>query len=132
MADGSSYAGAGQILLLILYLAAILVGVYYATRFLGKVAMRGGLFSHNRASGGFRLGKYVKLRDRLMLDKGKSLIVIEYQHKQYLLGMTEQSVVLIKECDPEPEEDEAQKGANGQGIGEKFKDIYAAWKKQKS
>lgn len=75
-----------DILLLLFYLVLILAGAYFATRFLAN-RMGGRGVSPWPLSVGKKDSK-LHIIDRMMVDKGQSLIVVVYEKEQYLIGAT--------------------------------------------
>lgn len=116
--------GAGQVLLLILYLILILVGVYFATRLFARVAQRA---AAPRAQTGarFQPGRHIHLVDRLALDRERSILLFEADGKRYLVGVSGESFVKLSESEAPPYEPPAE-GATGAA----FKDLLSAWKRR--
>lgn len=117
-------SGIGQILLLVLLLAVLLALVYYTTRFVGRFAARGSLFAPGKDSE-FRPGRHIALIDRLAVDREKAVLLVRVDRAYYLLGVSEESVRLLKEVEPPPAE--AAQDAPGQGAGG-FKGLLDMWK----
>ena len=73
----------GGTLGLIVVLLAVLLLTYFATRFIAA------------KSGGLTKTASMRIKERVMLAKDKSVVVLETQNKYYLLGVTAQNVQLI-------------------------------------
>lgn len=78
----------GETLGLIGILVAVLLFAYYATRIVGA------------RSAGFSKAAHMRVKERVMLAKDKSAVLLETKNKVYLLGVTAQSVQLIAALDP--------------------------------
>jgi flagellar biogenesis protein FliO len=59
------------------------------------------------------MGKHIKVVDRLLVGKAASILILELSGVQYLVGVTEQGISILKELD-EPV------GADGNGRGTAF------------
>lgn len=75
----------GSTLGLIAVLLAVLLFAYYATRYIGK------------KSGGLTRAAHMRVKERVMLQKDKSIVLLETKDKYYLIGVTGQSIGLIAE-----------------------------------
>ena len=73
----------GSTLGLIVVLLAVLLLTYYATRFIAA------------KSGGLTKTASMRVKERVMLAKDKSVVLLETKNKYYLLGVTAQNVQLI-------------------------------------
>ncbi len=116
----------GQILLLLLYLALIFAGVYFLTRFLGRVMQRG-TFLPGKAGERLRPGRHIRLVDRFNVDREKSILLLEAEGKRYLVGVNEHTFALLETFDaPLVEEGDVV-------IQERmpFREIFSNWRKQK-
>jgi flagellar biogenesis protein FliO len=69
------------------------------------------------------MGKHIKVVDRLLIGKTASILIIELAGVQYLVGVTEQGVSILKELEEpvSPEADARAAGFNLRQIG--FRDI---------
>ena len=115
----------GQVLLLLLYLALIFAGVYFLTRFLGRVMQHGTILPTKAGGRKYRTQRHIRLVDRLTLDREKSIVLLEADGKRYLLGVSEHAFTLLETSDaplPEAEDNVPQ--------GRSFRDIFSAWKRQ--
>lgn len=83
---------------MLLYLALILLLVYYATRLFGKFAARGSLFGGMGRSE-FRPGSFITLIDRLAVDKSKAILLVRVKDEYYLLGVAEENVTLLQKVE---------------------------------
>lgn len=97
----------GPTLGLIAVLLAVLLLAYYATRYIGK------------KSGGLTRAAHMRVKERVVLAKDKSVVLLETKNKYYLIGVTGQNIGLIAELDREelkelePEEAEQKQFAKG-------------------
>ena len=97
----------GQTLGLIIVLLAVLLLAYYATRYIGN------------KSGALTRAKHMRVKERVMLQKDKSVVLLETKHKFFLIGVTGQNIGLIAELKREelealePEEAEQKPFAKG-------------------
>jgi flagellar protein FliO/FliZ len=66
----------GSTLGLIAVLLAVLLFAYYATRYIGK------------KSGGLTRAAHMRVKERVMLQKDKSVVLLETKDKYYLIGVT--------------------------------------------
>ncbi len=114
----------GQILLLLLYLALIFAGAYFVTRFFARTMQRGASFLPAKG-GGPALGRHIRLVDRLLIDREKSILLIEADSKRYLLGVSENAFALLETSDAPPAEE-----AEPQRASAPFRDVFTAWKKR--
>ncbi len=117
-------AGVGDILLLVLCLALILAGVYFATRFFARAAQRGTIF---QPRGGFLRGqqkRHIVLVDRMMLDREKSIVLFDAEGKRYLVGVSGQTFTPLGESDAPPRDETAEEAAIP------FRDMFMAWRKK--
>lgn len=119
---------------MILYLVLILVGVYYATRLFARIAQRGVQVPRAGFMGAGKRGKKqahaprIFLIDRFMFDKERGILLIEEGDKRYLLGMSAQSIHLLKEMDAPPKEEAPQDDAQAPPASASFLDIFNTWK----
>lgn len=115
----------GQILLLLLYLALIFAGAYFVTRFFARSLQRGSILPI-KGGGSFRPGRHIRLVDRLVLDREKSILLFDAEGKRYLVGVSENAFALLESGEAPPEEEAA--AAPQSPIP--FRDIFAAWKRR--
>ena len=98
----------GDVLLMILYLALIIAGAYFATRAVGKLAMRRGMNRGGKKQAGRRAqpvnGKYLRVVDRIPVDRDKSMFLLECAGKRYLMSATADEVRLVDKM-PIPQEE---------------------------
>lgn len=78
------------VLLMILYLVLILAGVYYVTRLLAKAMGARGIVAKGKKRA------RIAIVDRVTLDKDKSILVIQYGEKEYLIGASAQSFSVLE------------------------------------
>jgi flagellar protein FliO/FliZ len=116
----------GSTLGLIAVLLAVLLFAYYATRYIGK------------KSGGLTRAAHMRVKERVMLQKDKSVVLLETKDKYYLIGVTGQNIGLIAELNREelkplePEEAEQKPFAKGvpgiMGLFNGTKESYSLFK----
>ncbi|MCE5236819.1 MAG: flagellar biosynthetic protein FliO [Clostridiaceae bacterium] len=98
----------GATLGLIAVLLAVLLLAYYATRYIAK------------KSGGLSRAAHMRVKERVMLAKDKSVVLLETKETFYLLGVTGQSVQLIaavgREALGELEEEETGQKQGARGV----------------
>lgn len=98
--------GVGNVFLIILYLIIILAGAYFATKAVGKMAMRRGMKKRPAGARGAKAfrgqskfgsanGRYLEVVDRIPVDRDKSMFVLEFRDKQYLMSATAQELRLV-------------------------------------
>ena len=108
---------AGEIFSMILALigtVCVLIMTYYASRWYAK------------KMGPIAGGKYIKIIDRVTLGKGGAVILVELQGKQFMMGVSDQNVQILKELDEKIEP------AIEQGAGkESFQSILTSLNKWK-
>jgi flagellar protein FliO/FliZ len=68
-------------------------------------------------------GKHIKLIDRLVIGKASSILIIEIAGVQYLVGVTEQGVSVLKELEEPITVEDAGRGPALGGLA--FRDILA-------
>jgi flagellar biogenesis protein FliO len=80
-------------------IVVVLALTYYASRwYAGRVAPIAG-------------GRHIKVIDRLIVGKAASILIIELQDAQYLVGVSEQGVHILKELDERIAAPESSRGA---------------------
>ncbi len=87
---------AQDIVLLIVYLVLLLVGAYYLTKFVSRRAMQKGSkkpLAGNKAR--WKQGRLVSVVDRIPIDRDKTIMVVEFDNKQYLMATTGQDIKLL-------------------------------------
>lgn len=117
---------AQSVALLVIYLLAIVVGIYFLTKLIAKKSLKRGIkkpgngarwFSSNKAEPGRLIG----VVDRIALDRDKTLTVVEFEGRYYMLGVTHQEIKLLDKVSiPEADRaaaDEGAGGANARGEG---------------
>lgn len=85
-----------DVILLIVYLVILLVGAYYLTKFVSRRAMRKGTkkpLSGNRMR--WKQGQMVSVVDRIPIDRDKTIMVVEFAGKHYLMSTTGQDIKLL-------------------------------------
>jgi flagellar biogenesis protein FliO len=56
------------------------------------------------------MGKHIKVVDRLLIGKSASILIVELAGVQYLIGVTEQGIRILKELDEPVSPNEAGRG----------------------
>ncbi len=128
---------AQSVALLVIYLLIIVVGIYFLTKLIAKKSLQRGIKKPAK-SGGMRWfgsnkaepGRLIGVVDRIALDRDKTLTVVEFDGKYYMLGVTHQEIKLLDKV-PIPETDaagDAASEADGpkQSAGGTNKDINGA------
>lgn len=145
--------GARNVILLIVYLAIILVAAYFVTKYVARRALTKGMKRTPKTGGVFRArtrepGTLLSVADRIAIEKTKTIMVVEFQGKYYLMSTTEHDIKCIDKVDIPPDSDEqnkAQDGAEGksasyvtkerefadQSFGEFLKGIFSQFKLKK-
>lgn len=127
-----------NVLVIILYLVLIVAAAYFLTKYVARHSLRKGVRPKaGTGSGGSKKKEYwhmVSIADRIAVDRDKTIIVVEFQGKYYLLGTTAQGFEQIDKVDiPEtcetPEEsteEETGVAAAGEGgvIGDDVPDTF--------
>lgn len=86
-----------DVILLIVYLVLLLIGAYYLTKFVSKRAMQKGT-KKRRYSGSkskWRQGELVSVVDRIPIDRDKTIMVVEFAGKHYLMSTSGQDIKLL-------------------------------------
>jgi flagellar biogenesis protein FliO len=88
---------AKDVILLIVYLVILLVGAYYLTKFVSRRAMKKGVkkqpFSGSKIK--WKQGQLVSVVDRVPIDRDKTIMVVEFAGKHYLMATTGQDIKLL-------------------------------------
>jgi flagellar biogenesis protein FliO len=138
--------GIQNVLVLIVYLVLILVAAYFITKYVSKRALRRGMRKPPAKSGKTKyarneLGRLISVADRIVVDKEKTIMVLEFNDKYYLISTTAQEMKCIDKVPVPPraqdtnEENEAEDTnaspfhvRDGQmeyrGFGEYIKDLW--------
>lgn len=92
-----------NVLVIILYLVLIVAAAYFLTKYVARHSLRKGVRPKAGAgSGGSKKKEYwhmVSIADRIAVDRDKTIIVVEFQGKYYLLGTTAQGFEQIDKVD---------------------------------
>lgn len=103
----------GSSLLLIFVLVLILVAAYFTTRFL---SVKGGNLMR---------GRYMQVKDRLILSKDKQILLVEISGRFYIVGVSAQQIQLLGtvegELTPLPQDPRAASSAFGDVLGKLLK-----------
>jgi flagellar protein FliO/FliZ len=79
-------------------ITAVLVLTYFASRwYAGRM-------------GPTVMGKHIKVVDRLLIGKSSSILIVELAGVQYLIGVTEQGISILKELETPVRSDETGRG----------------------
>jgi flagellar biogenesis protein FliO len=127
--------GVQNVLVLIIYLVLILVAAYFITKYVSKRALRRGMRKPQAGSGRTKnaqneLGHLISVADRIVIDKEKTIMVLEFNDRYYLISTTPQEMKCIDKV-PIPRDikdmagDEQSSGAgpppDGQGQQEEYR-----------
>ena len=97
-----------NILVMIVYLVLILLAAYFLTKFVAKRSMRKGMKKEpGKSKPGVKrqeLGHLVSVADRIAIDRDKTVMVVEFQGKYYLLSTTAQEIKCIDKVPIQEEE----------------------------
>lgn len=120
-----------EVILLLIVLIALLVGAYFATRYVGRAAQQSMFAKPSRSA---KQRRRIVLLDRLMLDREKSVILFEAEGMRYLAGVSGESFTLLDKTEAplEPPETSTCDAAAGQGTAGTFRELMNAWKKQEN
>jgi flagellar protein FliO/FliZ len=77
------------------------------------------------------MGKHIKVVDRLLVGKTASILIVELAGVQYLIGVTEQGISILKELAEPVSADEATRGAAFNLRRIDFRDILRSRGKRK-
>lgn len=99
--------GARNVILLIVYLAIILVAAYFVTKYVARRALTKGMKRKPKTGGVFRArtaepGTLISVADRIAIEKTKTIMVVEFQGKYYLMSTTEHDIKCIDKVDIPP------------------------------
>lgn len=101
-----------NVLVIILYLVLIVAAAYFLTKYVAKRSLRKGMKPKTGAGqGGFKRNEFehmVSVVDRISIDRDKTMVVIEFQGKYYLLGTTAQGFEQIDKVDIPKRTEEAE------------------------
>ena len=111
----------GQIVMIIIYLVVIVIAAYYLTQFVGRRRLQQGMHRENRTfSSGVKsspgLGHMIYVVDRIAIDREKTLMVVEFDGKYYLIGTTPQDMRLLGNA-PVPEPGQQQNAGTAPAAG---------------
>lgn len=112
----------GNVIRVIVILVAIIVAAYFLTKYIGKRSLRQGMKDQSRrrsASSQQRqkpeFGHLVSVVDRIAVDRDKSLMVVEFEGKYYLIGTTPDGFQRIAQAEmPQEAGEEAAERAEPQ------------------
>ena len=99
----------GNVLRVIITLVLIIAGAYLLTRYIAKRSLRRGMKQQPRGPKGSASSQYpefghlVSVADRIAVDRDKTLMVVEFEGKYYLLGTTSDGFQRLAEAEIPPE-----------------------------
>lgn len=94
-----------NVLLIILYLVLIIIAAYFLTKFVARKSLRKGMRRTNSSAGkGMRkksaeTGHSIAVIDRIAVDRDKTIMVVEFRGRHYLIGTTAQDIKCIDSVD---------------------------------
>lgn len=107
---------AGELIIMLIALVAILIGTYFATKYVAKLMQRGTLpIPGGKRRGAVRMTsrqgheKCLDLIDTVMLDRERAVTAVRAGDKLYILGFTQSSCTLIdtlEYTEPQPTQGE--------------------------
>lgn len=106
-----------QVLKTLLILGVILVAVYYATKFIATKSIGKG-FAIKRGSKSYTSGIVPTILYRYSVDKQTTMMLVEYDGHDYLLGVTGGSFTVIQKRKLSPEEQQSRQEADNKAPGE--------------
>jgi len=115
--------GAQNVITLIVFLALLLVAAYFVTKYVARRALTKGMKRKPSGSGIFRSvghepGTHVSVADRIAVDKDKTIMVVEFNGKYYLMSTTAHDIKCIDKVDAPVENQNENKEAGGAGEGD--------------
>lgn len=115
-----------DVLVIIIYLVLIVVAAYFLTKYVAKRSLKKGMKpSHAQRSGPksrVEFGHMVSVADRIAVDRDKTIMVVEFQGKYYLMSTSADKIECIDTVDvpdapPVSEEVEMQPGEEPEDAG---------------
>ncbi len=101
----------------------VIVLTYYASKW------------YARRLGPIASGKHMKVVDRLVVSKTGSMLIVDIEGKQYLIGVSDQSVQVLQELEqPIPIPDYQERNGDGWKTlisRDKYQDLVGAIKKRR-
>lgn len=124
-----------NVLLIILYLVLIIIAAYFLTKFVARKSLRKGMRRANSSAGkGMRkknaeTGHSIAVIDRIAVDRDKTIMVVEFRGRHYLIGTTAQDIKCIDsveistdDADEETMADETVESSSSEPADEKPKE----------
>lgn len=124
-----------NVLLIILYLVLIIIAAYFLTKFVARKSLRKGMRRANSSAGkGLRkknaeTGHSIAVIDRIAVDRDKTIMVVEFRGRHYLIGTTAQDIKCIDsveistdDADEETMADETVESSSSEPADEKPKE----------
>ena len=100
---------AQDVIILIIYLVLLVLGAYFLTRYVAKRSMQKGMKKPDGKSAGARprwkQGRYVSVLDRIPIDRDKTIMVVEFGGKRYLMATAGQDIKLLDKLKKEEDWD---------------------------
>lgn len=93
---------AQNILVIIVYLVLIVLAAYFLTKYVAKRSLKKGMKSSPSQRGGKTktgFGHLVSVADRIAVDRDKTIMVVEFQGKYYLMSTTADRIECIDQVD---------------------------------
>lgn len=103
---------AQNILVIIVYLVLIVLAAYFLTKYVARRSLKKGMKPSQSQRGGKAktgFGHLVSVVDRIAVDRDKTIMVIEFQGKYYLMSTSADRIECIDQVDaPETPEEDAE------------------------
>ncbi len=116
-----------DVLVIIIYLVLIVAAAYFLTKYVAKRSLKKGMKPSQMQRSGAKpraaeLGHMVSVADRIAVDRDKTIMVVEFQGKYYLMSTAADKIecidtVEIPDAPPVSEDAEAQQDEEQQGGG---------------
>ncbi len=94
-----------DVIILIVYLVLLVLGAYLLTRYVSRRSMKKGMKKPEGKTAGARSkwkqGRYVSVLDRIPIDRDKTIMVVEFEGKRYLMATTGQDIKLLDKLNKE-------------------------------
>lgn len=101
----------------------VIILTYYASKW------------YARKMGPIAGGKHIKVVDRLVVSKAGSILIVDIEGRQYMMGISDQNVQILMELDePIPLPTDHEIGGDGlRGLinGDSYKSLISAMKKRR-
>lgn len=120
--------GFGQVLWMILMLAVILLATYFVTKWIAARTMTKGVVLGGKIKGTNGCAVVPKVIFRNMLDRENSILVIEYDGVDYLVGVGAGSFTVLEKRDIPREEAEERGNQQKAQVAHPFAQYMDKWK----